>query len=1072
MDAHKGDQEAHLSGAIKHLEFRNFMNHENLTTRFGRNINFIVGVNGSGKSAILTGLTLVLGGQVRSTGRKDFIKDGEEEGRVSVIISNVGADAFRPDVYGDSIRIQRHFKKSGNTWKTSRGDDMSDPPRAVKTSATEVRQISEHFNFQVDNPIAVLNQDMTKKFMQSSTKSGKYDLFEKGTKIDVIRDNYTEVDRNAFRIGKGTREGQAHVEALAKECQEAEREWEQAKKLRDMEDKVKLYEGYCAWRHIFDLEDKMEATNSKMEQAMEEKTGYDLKADTAGKKAADHRAKAVELEKESRNLDRQVEDLGRQTKELQAAKKNRTAIEKRRKRMEATLEEHKKRHHGLESERANVVATAEERGNRRRQEYEGKVSGLEEKLSAVQAEFSAAENGFYRSREAVDGLGRQAEAAARSAKEAKDKADSAKMELDAVKGASKDRLAPYGRDIRALYNAVQKERGWSGSPPVGPIGLHIQPKETKWVPAIEFCVGKMTSTFIVDNDRDRIKLQKIGKAVSSRWLPQIVVKRSEPRYVLNDRPDMRLPVSDAVLCENAVTIDNDQVYNYLIDSTRIHQTALFADNMKCKKWTDTDPRNLYQSLTTTRGKAIPTFDARTRSRWFVDKQNHRSVIAKDVSSLVSHRKEQYERLNKIARDQSKEASDVSKRATSAKRDVKDYEKKKSTLERQLEKLEGQLHGLRATNMDNEDDVSAEVSQLEEEMTQTVVEIEDTQAALDTVLADEIKLRAAEKPLQDQAAAAKDELDKCMVRSESLQNDLAAAKEAEMRQNTKKKRAESNAKKVAEEIEVLKADVMALSNKTQEQISAAEQLAIERPVRKGGAMPDHSVAWFQTKVEKMKKVLAKQSSEGDSMEAAATRLKNLRALYEDADDAHLQNKQLHAELEKTLMTRKSQLKTFQQYVGLKARQNFKQMVKARSFEGRLHIDHKKREIDILVDTSGKAKNHGPDKASNAQFQSVVGLSGGEKSFSNACFVTSMWEAMDCPLRCMDEYDVFMDAMNRTVTTKMLIDLARQQPHRQFVFLSPLGMKALKNLNETHEVEIIGLQDPSTMKGQTTLNFAAT
>lgn len=54
-------------------------------------------VNGSGKSSILTGLTLVLGGQVKSTGRRDFIRDGEDAGEVIVTITNEGADAFKPE---------------------------------------------------------------------------------------------------------------------------------------------------------------------------------------------------------------------------------------------------------------------------------------------------------------------------------------------------------------------------------------------------------------------------------------------------------------------------------------------------------------------------------------------------------------------------------------------------------------------------------------------------------------------------------------------------------------------------------------------------------------------------------------------------------------------------------------------------------------------------------------------------------------------------------------------------------------------------------------------------------------
>lgn len=116
----------------------------------------------------------------------------------------------------------------------------------------------------------------------------------------------------------------------------------------------------------------------------------------------------------------------------------------------------------------------------------------------------------------------------------------------------------------------------------------------------------------------------------------------------------------------------------------------------------------------------------------------------------------------------------------------------------------------------------------------------------------------------------------------------------------------------------------------------------------------------------------------------------------------------------------------------------------------------------MDTSGQGDD----------YRSVSGLSGGEKSFSSACFVTALWDAMDCPLRCMDEYDVFMDSMNRKVTTRLLIELAKNQMHRQFVFLSPLGMDVLKDMNCTHDVKLIGLKDPKTMKGQTTLTGGGT
>lgn len=58
------------------------MCHSHLTCPLGPQMNFIIGHNGSGKSAILTALTLALGGKAAATNRgnsmKSFIKEGTE----------------------------------------------------------------------------------------------------------------------------------------------------------------------------------------------------------------------------------------------------------------------------------------------------------------------------------------------------------------------------------------------------------------------------------------------------------------------------------------------------------------------------------------------------------------------------------------------------------------------------------------------------------------------------------------------------------------------------------------------------------------------------------------------------------------------------------------------------------------------------------------------------------------------------------------------------------------------------------------------------------------------------------
>ncbi|GKZ27993.1 structural maintenance of chromosomes protein 6 [Aspergillus brasiliensis] len=69
-------------GILERVECYNFMCHDHFYVDLGPLINFIVGKNGSGKSAVLTAITLCLGGKASTTNRgqslKSFIKEGKE----------------------------------------------------------------------------------------------------------------------------------------------------------------------------------------------------------------------------------------------------------------------------------------------------------------------------------------------------------------------------------------------------------------------------------------------------------------------------------------------------------------------------------------------------------------------------------------------------------------------------------------------------------------------------------------------------------------------------------------------------------------------------------------------------------------------------------------------------------------------------------------------------------------------------------------------------------------------------------------------------------------------------------
>ena len=105
------------NGTILQVELDNFMCHKSLTIDFGPKLNFVTGHNGSGKSAVLTALTVALGGKASFTNRASSIskllKEGENVGRITVKIRNSGSDAFKPDIYGDVITVERNIVRQG-----------------------------------------------------------------------------------------------------------------------------------------------------------------------------------------------------------------------------------------------------------------------------------------------------------------------------------------------------------------------------------------------------------------------------------------------------------------------------------------------------------------------------------------------------------------------------------------------------------------------------------------------------------------------------------------------------------------------------------------------------------------------------------------------------------------------------------------------------------------------------------------------------------------------------------------------------------------------------------------------
>lgn len=121
---------------------------------------------------------------------------------------------------------------------------------------------------------------------------------------------------------------------------------------------------------------------------------------------------------------------------------------------------------------------------------------------------------------------------------------------------------------------------------------------------------------------------------------------------------------------------------------------------------------------------------------------------------------------------------------------------------------------------------------------------------------------------------------------------------------------------------------------------------------------------------------------------------------------------------------------------------------KNLTGRLQISHINQTVEPVIERTG-------DTNSDLHQSSLRGLSGGERSFVMTCFILSLWHLIESPFCCLDEFDVFMDHVNRQQCLQMLLSSSyteSNQTSRQFIILSPLSLAqwnlSKENINVLH------------------------
>ncbi|CAI5473740.1 unnamed protein product, partial [Closterium sp. Yama58-4] len=257
------------AGWIRCMDLRNFMCHEALHVDFIRHVNFITGSNGSGKSAVLTGLCVAFGTRARTTNRasaiKDFIRTGCSAAVVSVELNNEGEEAFRPDEFGPRLTVERRITDNGSSTlalKDFRG-------RKVRSKREDLDELTAHFNLDVDNPCIVMSQDKSREFLHSGTPKDKYKFFIKATLLEKVSARLGTISGRLVVCRRQLGEAETALVPLEEKARQAEqlvRELEEAESRGQEADRVTKQ---LAWAYVHEAEQEVVDAERAKHEAQE-----------------------------------------------------------------------------------------------------------------------------------------------------------------------------------------------------------------------------------------------------------------------------------------------------------------------------------------------------------------------------------------------------------------------------------------------------------------------------------------------------------------------------------------------------------------------------------------------------------------------------------------------------------------------------------------------------------------------------------------------------------------------------------------------------------------------------------
>uniref|UniRef100_A0A669F717 Structural maintenance of chromosomes protein 6 n=1 Tax=Oreochromis niloticus TaxID=8128 RepID=A0A669F717_ORENI len=512
------------AGIVESITLKNFMCHSLLGPfTFGSNVNFVVGNNGSkcGKSAVLTALIVALGGNAQATNRgsslRGFVKEGESSADVSITLRNKGRDAYKPEVYGSAIILDLRITREGlRTYKL-----RSKSGQLISTKKEELVSILDNFNIQVNNPVSVLTQEMSKYFLHSKGEGDKYKFFMKATQLEQMREDFIYIKTTKHLTEDKVEQHSECLKDLKRKYLEKEDRYRSLASLDEMHTKLEELQKQMAW-----------ALN-----------------------------KVDEAEKKYKQVQEQLERITQQVQELQPKC--------------AELKTEAQKRNNLLNISQKTGAESKARAERIEQ-IQTELENLKHQISTLGQQIDQYHHAISRAKE-EQGKMREQEVLQRSI-------EANRRNLQTMESSRSNRLRRFGEQMPALLNAIQEahRRGQFKHRPRGPLGYLISLKDPELALAVEVCLKGQLLAFTCDNYEDEKVLQGLmARMFQGGRRPAIITSNFLSQVHDTRKKAVNHPNYPSVL--QALEIEDPVVANCLIDQKGIESILLIKNRTEARR---------------------------------------------------------------------------------------------------------------------------------------------------------------------------------------------------------------------------------------------------------------------------------------------------------------------------------------------------------------------------------------------------------------------------------------------------------------------------------------------------------